>query len=151
MAVAADAERLYALGAGSSAGAQWSRDQYQAAFRPGSPRRIALIAEDTGSVQGFVLALAATEDWEIENVVVAEAARRHGIGSQLIAELVKHARESRARRLFLEVRASNMAARALYEKAGFAQLSVRRGYYQNPPEGAITYVRNIVAATLESS
>jgi ribosomal-protein-alanine N-acetyltransferase len=44
--------------------------------------------------------------------------------------------------LTLEVRASNVAAIALYEKYGFQQAGLRKGYYQNPREDAIIMTRN---------
>lgn len=46
--------------------------------------------------------------------------------------------------VFLEVRESNMAARRLYEKLGFAETGRRRGYYANPPEDAVLYSKTPV-------
>jgi ribosomal-protein-alanine N-acetyltransferase len=46
--------------------------------------------------------------------------------------------------VFLEVRESNAAARALYANAGFEQTSRRKSYYANPLEDAILY-RHVIS------
>ena len=56
-------------------------------------------------------------------------ARGTGLGRRLLAELVDRARAAGAERLVLEVRADNVAARGLYDSAGFGLLQTRRGYY----------------------
>ena len=76
-------------------------------------------------------------DWEIENVVIAIAHQRAGIGSILLSEFINLARKENARRIFLEVRASNSAAIGLYRKFGFAESGVRKDYYANPAENAV--------------
>ena len=78
-------------------------------------------------------------EWEVENIVVDKAVRRQGIGAALIRELAVRAKEKRAIRFHLEVRASNAPAIALYNKLGFVETTRRRGYYQNPEEDAILF------------
>ena len=98
-----------------------------------------MVLEDAGDVRGFVVARAAADEWELENVVVAEAVRRRGLGTELITALLERAGKSRVQVVFLEVRASNAAARALYEKCGFRQTGKRPRYYHDPEEDAILY------------
>ena len=78
-------------------------------------------------------------DWELENIVVLQGARRNGVGRQLLDALLAEARQTNNSSVFLEVRESNFPARALYEKSGFIQAGSRRAYYQNPEEDAILY------------
>lgn len=118
--------------------AHWSRSQYQAIFQPDAPSRLGLVAE-SGPLLGFLVAQAAGPEWEVENIVVAPAARRQGLGRQLLRSLAQEARRQRALAIVLEVRASNAAARTLYEGCGFVQVGTRKGYYQNPQEDAILY------------
>ena len=59
------------------------------------------------------------------------------IGNRLIGELVRQASEQQARLITLEVRASNRPAIALYEKHGFTEVGVRRGFYSHPTEDGI--------------
>jgi ribosomal-protein-alanine N-acetyltransferase len=63
------------------------------------------------------------------NLSVAAAWQRRGLGRQLLQHFIELARSYEARSLFLEVRPSNQAARALYADMGFRPVSVRRGYY----------------------
>ena len=53
-----------------------------------------------------------------------------GLGRQLLDALLVEARARRAGAVLLEVRAENAAAKALYARAGFEQIGVRRGYYR---------------------
>ena len=70
----------------------------------------------------------------VMNVAVAPQYRRMGIGQELVRRLLKLAQD--VEQVFLEVRVSNAAAIALYQKAGFVPISIRKGYYQNPKEDA---------------
>ena len=98
----------------SRSAAHWGEREYDALFAAEAPRRIALVAaEDAGAeILGFVIARCADDEWEIENVVVADEQRRRGVGSALVGELVQEAGRSGAAAVLLEVRESNAAARA---------------------------------------
>ena len=70
---------------------------------------------------------------DIQTIAVVETHRGHGLGRTLLRALLEQARERGARDVFLEVRADNAAAIALYESEGFVTLDRRVGYYQ--PDG----------------
>ncbi len=93
-----------------------------------------LVATVAGRVAGF---LAYREvgggESEILNLAVAPEARRRGVATTLVGELLAMSGGV----LFLEVRASNAAARKLYQKLGFTEAGVRQGYYSSPPEDGI--------------
>ncbi|MFT6534216.1 MAG: ribosomal-protein-alanine acetyltransferase [Alpinimonas sp.] len=72
-------------------------------------------------------------DGDIQTIAVAPQARGLGLGRALMLVLVQHAQERFAERLFLEVRADNDVAKALYASLGFEEIAVRPHYYQ--PEG----------------
>jgi ribosomal-protein-alanine N-acetyltransferase len=118
--------------------ARWSRQQYEQVFAASEPRREALIIESEG-IHGFLVARALDREWEIENMAVSGPARRHGLGTRLLGEFLDRARLADAEMVFLEVRESNRAARALYEKWAFVESGRRKGYYRGPEEDAITY------------
>jgi len=61
------------------------------------------------------------------------------MGTRLLGEFLDRAKVAGAEMVFLEVRESNHAARALYEKWAFVQSGRRKGYYCVPEEDAITY------------
>lgn len=78
---------------------------------------------------GAVLARAAGGEAEILNLVVDPSLRRRGIGAILLAETIRLARQSNAAALFLEVAVDNVAARTLYDGAGFKTVGRRANYY----------------------
>lgn len=146
LATPQDVDAIVELERHAPAAAHWSRSQYQAIFPPHTPPRLCLVS-GSGEVQAFLVARAAGPEWELENIVVAPAARRCGLGKRLLQTLLQHARQHQAQAVWLEVRASNAAARALYESCGFAPVGVRRLYYRDPPEDAILFSRNVKEIT----
>ena len=120
--------------------AHWAEREYGALFAAEAPARVALVAAaekvDDG-IEGFVIARCAGDEWEIENVVVADGKRRRGVGCELIRELLLQALEGGATSVLLEVRESNLAARRLYEKLGFSETGRRPHYYRGPVEDAL--------------
>jgi [ribosomal protein S18]-alanine N-acetyltransferase len=100
---------------------------------------VALIIQEEACVHGFVVARAVGGEWEIENIAVSGQARKRGLGTRLLGELLDLARARGAEAVFLEVRESNRAARALYEKWSFLESTRRTHYYHDPEEDAILY------------
>ena len=97
------------------------------------------VAEVDGRVVGFLIshetfpAIAnAPAEREILNLAVAPDHRRAGIAIALLSREL-----NRGATHFLEVRESNVPARALYRKCGFVEIGRRAAYYDNPPESAI--------------
>ncbi|NYF09676.1 ribosomal-protein-alanine acetyltransferase [Leifsonia sp. AK011] len=74
---------------------------------------------------------------DIQTIAVVPAARRHGLGRTLMLSLIDEARQRGAREIFLEVRADNPGAQALYESLGFEGIAVRPRYYQPDDVDAI--------------
>ena len=70
---------------------------------------------------------------DIQTIGVAERARRQGLGRVFMLRLIDEARERGASEVFLEVRADNPGAQALYDSLGFERIAVRPKYYQ--PDG----------------
>lgn len=137
-AVPADIPRLLALERHAATAAHWAEADYQKLFAAGAPERLALVLEEA-EVVAFIVARGVGAEWEIENVAVAGPARRRGLGTRLLGELLKQLRTRGAESVFLEVRGSNRAARMLYEKWAFVESGQRAGYYRDPAEDAILY------------
>ena len=78
---------------------------------------------------GFALISHAANESHILNVSVVPSAQGKGLGKQLLQQLLLVAKKKQSRVIYLEVRASNAAAIALYTKAGFAQNGERKDYY----------------------
>ena len=75
-------------------------------------------------------------DAELQSICVRPSDRRHGLARELLGWITQCAIERGAERLLLELRASNVAARRLYESAGFAVDGQRRGYYRRDDGGS---------------
>ncbi|MCI8331623.1 MAG: ribosomal protein S18-alanine N-acetyltransferase [Clostridiales bacterium] len=86
---------------------------------------------------GYIVMWPVADEYEIASVAVDSCYRRRGIGSLLLAYALS--REGAA--YYLEVRASNAPARALYEKHGFKEYGRRKNYYHKPVEDAILLSR----------
>jgi len=100
-----------------------------------------IVAEDDeGNVIGYAGLNTVLDEGYINNIAVEEAARRHGVASALLDVFCRFAEVNLAF-LTLEVRKSNTAAIAMYEKYGFQQAGLRKGYYQHPREDAIIMTR----------
>jgi len=121
----------------------WSEKGYLSLFDESAARRLCMVYEEgpaTGEASricGFFVVLCLPGDWELENIVVDRASQRRGVGRKLLEALIVAAAEAGVERLMLEVRASNRAAIALYESAGFTLDGVRKLYYREPEEDAL--------------
>jgi len=132
-----DVPTLMALEKHAVTAAHWSAEQYQAVFS--GQNRIALVLEEQSGIQGFLIARGVGPEWEFENIAIAGPARRRGLGTRLLGELLNTVRSRGAVAVFLEVRESNSAARRLYEKWAFSETGRRANYYRDPDEAAVTY------------
>lgn len=78
---------------------------------------------------GFALLQLIAPDAEILTIVIDPALRGHGHGAALLGQALLAAANHGADTVFLEVDATNTAARALYASAGFQQTGRRKAYY----------------------
>ena len=93
---------------------------------------VAVDSENPGAIVAYagLLAPSGVREADIQTIAVDPSARRNGLGRVLVQSLVTEARKRGAREVFLEVRADNPAAQALYRSLGFEHLATRTHYYQ---------------------
>jgi ribosomal-protein-alanine N-acetyltransferase len=132
-----DLDQLMRLAAATPESPHWDRTIYEDFLAPSDPPKRLFIAESSGNLTGFAAAQILADACELESIAVSPAARRSGIGSELLATILEWARKHAVSRVQLEVRAGNTAAIAFYERAGFRRDGLRRGYYSDPPEDAL--------------
>ena len=115
----------------------WSEDTVRAELR--SPHTRYLVLEAEGCVLGYagMLAPAGSGEADVQTLAVAPAARRAGHARRMLGELRSWAAGRGAAAVFLEVRETALAARALYEQLGFVEISRREGYYAGDGTDAI--------------
>lgn len=92
--------------------------------------------EEDKEIIGFLAIQQLVGELEITNIAIKKAYQGHGLGSQLLANL-----DQVDFPIFLEVRASNTPAQALYQKFGFEVIGKRKQYYHEPIEDAIIMKR----------
>ena len=92
---------------------------------------------DGKGIAGFIVARVVADEMHINNVAVRTEFRRQGLAAQLLQTIMECGRLAGARMAFLEVRAGNKAAQALYNRCGFEAAGRRRRYYSNPVEDAL--------------
>jgi len=114
--------------------AAWSRESL---LRLDSVAPTAWVAEWEGIVAGFLIGRSAADEFEILNMAVAREHRRLGIGSKLLESALEVSRKAGSARVYLEVRASNEPAIALYKRHGFTECGRRVKYYRDPVEDAV--------------
>uniref|UniRef100_A0A7C3YTY3 [Ribosomal protein bS18]-alanine N-acetyltransferase n=1 Tax=candidate division WOR-3 bacterium TaxID=2052148 RepID=A0A7C3YTY3_UNCW3 len=101
-----------------------------------------LVAKRAEEVVGYIIILQVLDEFHLANIAVKKEYRRQGIGSRLLAEMLKIAKANKIRNIFLEVRRSNLIAQRLYEKFGFHFSYVRKAYYEDG-EDALVYEKRI--------
>ncbi len=89
------------------------------------------------TIAGFAVSYLAGGEGELLNIAVLPKFRKRGIGRALLSELLQEAGKKDCEAMFLEVRASNEAAVALYEGRGFQRVGLRKHFYENPREDAL--------------
>jgi ribosomal-protein-alanine N-acetyltransferase len=87
------------------------------------------VIECGGCIAGYGVLMIGVREAHLLNLSVAADWQGRGLGRSLLHHFLALARSCEAQRIFLEVRPSNEAARALYTDTGFHELCVRRGYY----------------------
>ena len=108
----------------------WSPETMAAEVAGPHGHYLVAVTED-GAVDGYagLLAPRGSGQGDIQTIAVAPRARRRGLGRTLLLALLNEARRREVAEVFLEVRADNPGARALYEGLGFEEIAVRPNYY----------------------
>jgi [ribosomal protein S18]-alanine N-acetyltransferase len=111
----------------------WSRGNFVDSLAAGHLAEV-LMQHDTGTPRGgemlgYFVALPGVDELHLLNLTVNPDHQGQGHASRLLASLQAHGRTLGLASLWLEVRASNLRAQALYHRHGFTQVGLRRGYY----------------------
>ncbi|MCD6181543.1 MAG: ribosomal protein S18-alanine N-acetyltransferase [Candidatus Cloacimonetes bacterium] len=97
----------------------------------------AFVAEFHGQIAGYICCWKVLDECTITNVGVDVEVQRQGIGRRLVNFIMDRMQQEGCDEFFLEVRASNLPALALYRSIGFEVVGVRRKYYSHPVEDAM--------------
>jgi ribosomal-protein-alanine N-acetyltransferase len=112
----------------------WSVQMLEGELAQQPDSRHYLVAEDDGVVIGYAGLFAAGAQADVLTIAVASARWGEGTGTALLDALLAEAASRGCTEVFLEVRTDNTRAQQLYRRYGFAEIGIRKGYYQ--PSGA---------------
>ena len=98
---------------------------------------------------GYAIGRISFDEAELHRIAVLPEKRRGHAGDRLLERFISECSERGAEKLFLEVRSMNTPARRLYEKHGFAVISVRKGYYGD--DDAVIYMLDMKCANQNCS
>ncbi len=120
----------------------WSSRFFHQEFQVECARSV--LAEMNGKIVGYVLFWLLPETVDIHNLAVRGEYRRRGVGRILLHKVIVEALRQSSARVTLEVRKSNLVAQKLYESAGFVATGVRKGYYSDDGEDALTMALDLL-------
>ena len=121
----------------------WTEGVLRDCFRFGY---ICKVYESSAGIIGYGIISIGAGECHFLNICIAPSHQQHGHGARLVAHLLQVARQARARTALLEVRISNKAAFRLYDKMGFNEIGVRKGYYpavRGTREDALVLMREL--------
>lgn len=104
----------------------WTRGNFTDSLQSGYSAWV--LMQDV-KIIGYALMMMVLDEAHLLNLSIAKAYQKQGLGRLLLEHMIAISKNHRAANMFLEVRASNVSAIALYENTGFNEMAVRRGYY----------------------
>ena len=113
------------------------------------PSGVCLAAVEEQRVVGYLICSRYADVWHLMNIAVDPPARRRGIATTLLEEMI--ARAGADGSYTLEVRPSNTGAIALYERFGFRSAGTRRRYYSDTGEDALIMWRTSATSSVQAA
>ena len=114
--------------------APWTEGNFRDALASGYSMRV---GARSGRIVAYGVLMLGPGEAQLLNLSVVPEARRQGLGRALLAQFIADAQGLSAEQFFLEVRAGNVEAIALYEAAGFSPVARRAGYYPAATTGGM--------------
>ena len=113
----------------------WTREMLDGSFT--LDNFAGFIADENGSVAGYIGVIYDEWDGEILNVAVRETERKKGYGKALMQTALDFLTEKGKENVFLEVRRGNVVAQNLYFSLGFVKIGERKKYYENTEDAFV--------------
>ena len=127
----------------------WKREYFESEI--GAPHRMNRVAlSPRGELQGYVFCAWAGGEVHVNKIAVSPRARRRGVASRLMSDVLSFSASLRTEEIYLEVRISNQPARLFYRGLGFVESGRRAGYYFDG-EDALIMVKELITKELITS
>ncbi len=120
----------------------WSRETLAWELHNSDVTYIYALRLDDNRIGAFCVCWIIFDELHINTLAVSAPERRRGLATALLRHVMAEAAANHAARATLEVRASNVAARKLYEGLGFRVTATRPRYYSQPEEDALILWRD---------
>jgi len=122
----------------------WPRSSFQGEIDNHSiSEPLVIIYTPEDRIIGYIMVWTFKGEAQISNIAVDPQYRRLGVGEYALRRILHRQRQTGIRRVFLEVRPSNIGAVKLYEKLGFRIIGKRLKYYKTPVEDALIMLKMI--------
>ena len=115
----------------------WSEAALTETLKNGTGRVLGLWEEET--LLGAAVFQLVLEEASLEGITLLPEHRGKGLGEFFLTRCLELLKGQGAEVCFLEVRSRNAPAIALYKGLGFVEMGVRKNFYRNPPDHALTY------------
>lgn len=115
----------------------WSEEQFKLGLEKKAFYVLGYVEQ--GLLVGYLAYSLVLDEMEVLNLGVHPDFRRRGIGRALMLNLMERCRDLEIRRGLLDVKETNLPAKALYERLGFKKVGVRKKYYPDTREDAHLY------------
>jgi ribosomal-protein-alanine N-acetyltransferase len=115
----------------------WPEQTYRYEISANRAARCLVAETEDKKIAAMIVSWIVVDELHIATFATHLDYRRQGIGSHLLAKALKDGRAMGMRRAFLEVRAGNQEAQALYRKFGFEVTGIRPKYYRDNDEDAV--------------
>lgn len=147
-----DLHAIVALQQKSPEAARWTQDDYERLMEdPGGKILVVdLPTMDPAKILGFAAFHRIIDEVELQNMAVDPDHQHQGVGRALLEAARERMLQAGAKRVFLEVRASNKPALSLYCSIGFGLHSRRKDYYRDPQEDALVLCLELYPPTVVS-
>ena len=109
----------------------WTHGNFVDSLAAGHHAQVLRTAD--GAIAGYCVAMSGVQEMHLLNLTISPPWQGRGHARALLDALVAQCRREGSDAFWLEVRPSNLRARSIYRRYGFAEIGVRRGYY---PAGA---------------
>jgi ribosomal-protein-alanine N-acetyltransferase len=120
---------------GASFSQPWSQRSFEQCFA--DDKTYIVVAQSDERILGFGVAYTVGDEGEIATLAVEAVVRGQGLGKKILQALLDFCRGCGAHKVFLEVRAGNVAAQRLYARCGFVEAGLRRRYYADGEDAVL--------------
>ena len=112
-----------------------------------------LVLKEGMKVIGFAILSVSTEESHLLNIGLTSSKRGQGLGKELLEKIIMAAEVMGSKKIFLEVRISNVIAIDLYKTSGFKEIGLRKNYYRTKEgrEDAILMSKSLKKGLLSQS